>query len=334
MKPTFIIAEAGVNHNGSMELAHQLIDAAADAGADAVKFQTFKADNLVTQYAEKAKYQKARASGEESQYDMIKRYELSLNDHLDLMSYCSKRAIEFLSSPFDLESIELLKDLGLNLFKIPSGELTNLPFLRKIGALKKDVIVSTGMSTLDEIRAALDVLISAGTERGKITVLQCNTEYPTPFEDVNLAAMDTIAQELNVAIGYSDHTPGIEVPVAAVARGATIIEKHFTLDRDMDGPDHQASLEPGELKQMVKSIRNIEVAIGHGKKQPSPSELKNVMVARKSIVAASHIKSGDVLSESNLIVKRPGSGISPMRWDEILGTVASRNYEKDDLIEN
>ena len=333
MKPTFIIAEAGVNHNGSMELAHQLIDAAADAGADAVKFQTFKADNLVTQNAEKAKYQKARPSGEESQYDMIKRYEISLNDHLDLISYCSSRGIEFLSSPFDLESIELLNNLGLSLFKIPSGEITNLPFLRKIGALKKDVIVSTGMSTLDEIRAALDVLISAGTERGKITVLQCNTEYPTPFEDVNLAAMDTIAQELNVAIGYSDHTPGIEVPVAAVARGATIIEKHFTLDRDMDGPDHQASLEPGELKQMVKSIRNIEVAIGHGKKQPSPSELKNVMVARKSIVAASHIKSGDVLSGNNLTVKRPGSGISPMRWDEIVGTVASRSYEKDDLIE-
>lgn len=333
MRHTYIIAEAGVNHNGSLDIARQLIDAAFKAGADAVKFQTFKADTLVTKKAEKAEYQKARDKGKESQYEMIKRYELDFDAHSELQDYCGRVGIEFLSSPFDLDSVDLLAKLGMNLFKIPSGEITNLPFLRKIGALRKDVILSTGMSNLDEIHRALEVLVTSGTEKERITVLHCNTEYPTPFSDVNLTAMKTIARESGVRVGYSDHTVGIEVAVAAVALGATIIEKHFTVSRDMEGPDHMASLEPSELTQMVTAIRNIELAMGDGEKRPSTSEEKNISIARKSIVAAKEIKRGELLSSENLTVKRPGTGISPMEWDSILGLVAIRNFAPDEQIE-
>ena len=329
---TFIIAEAGVNHNGSLELAFNLIDAAKDAGADAVKFQSFKADTLVSKSAEKAKYQKVTTDTSESQYEMIKKLELSLEDHNKLIAYCLKKEIQFLSSPFDLDSIDLLYDLGLEIFKIPSGEIINLPYLRKIGKLNKNIILSTGMSDLGEIEDAIDVLVENGTDREKITILQCNTEYPTPYEDVNLKAMLTIKNAFDVKVGYSDHTKGIEVPIAAVALGASVIEKHFTLDRNMEGPDHKASLEPNELKEMVKSIRNIEKALGDGIKSPSPSELKNKPIARKSIIAIKKINKGEVFTEENVGIKRPGTGISPMRWDEVIGKYSNYDFEYDDLI--
>ena len=333
MNKTFIIAEAGVNHNGKLELAYKLIDAAKEAGADAVKFQTFKADKTVSRKAEKAEYQKQTTGTLQSQYEMIKRLELSLEDHKELISYCHDKNIRFLSSPFDLDSIDLLNSLGLEIFKIPSGEIVNLPYLRKIGEYNKRVIISTGMADLGEIESALNVLISSGTKKENITVLHCNTEYPTPIEDVNLKAMLTIRNAFNVKIGYSDHTLGIEVPIAAVAMGASVIEKHFTLNKNMEGPDHRASLEPEELNAMVRAIRNIEKALGNGIKKPSPSELKNKPIARKSIVAAKNIKKGEVFTEENITVKRPGNGISPMRWNEVSGRIAKRDFSADELIE-
>jgi N,N'-diacetyllegionaminate synthase len=329
---TFIIAEAGVNHNGSIDLAKQMIDVALEAGADAVKFQTFKTENLVSKNAPKADYQKVSTGISESQFEMIRKLELDGNAHKILFSYCRERSIHFLSSPFDLDSIDMLNKLGLEIFKIPSGEITNLPYLRKIGGLNKKVIMSTGMADLGEIGDALDVLTNAGTELKNITVLHCNTEYPTPIEDVNLQAMLTITQTFGVSSGYSDHTLGIEVPIAAVALGAMVVEKHFTLDRNMEGPDHKASLEPQELKAMVKAVRNIEKALGSRIKKPSTSEHKNKRIVRKSIVAACDIKRGEIFTEKNITVKRPGTGISPMRWDEIVGKTSTKDYHEDDLI--
>jgi len=328
----FIIAEAGVNHNGSLELAKKLIDVAADAGADAVKFQTFKADKLVSRTAQKAQYQKQTTDASESQYEMIKKLELDEAAHHELMAYCKTKNILFLSTPFDHESIKLLNDLGMKIFKIPSGEITNLPYLRHIGSLCKEVILSTGMADLGEIEDTLDILVSSGTPKEQITVLHATTEYPCPIEDVNLRAMQTIASAFGIKVGYSDHTNGIEVPIAAVAMGASVIEKHFTLDCAMEGPDHKASLEPHELNAMVSAIRNIEKALGSGIKKPSPSEAKNISIARKSIVASGGISKGELLTAENITVKRPGNGISPMRWDEIIGTVALKDYQEDELI--
>ncbi|HLK28170.1 MAG TPA: N-acetylneuraminate synthase [Puia sp.] len=328
-----IIAEAGVNHNGSIKLAKKLIDEAASAGVDIVKFQTFKAEKIASKYSQKASYQIANTGNDESQYEMLKRLELNYEDHIELIKYCTSKNIEFLSTPFDLESIDLLKELGIKKGKIPSGEITNLPYLRKMAATFDELILSTGMSTLEEIKDAIGVLVSAGMAKANITVLHCNTEYPTPFEDVNLLAMQTIGKSFDVRTGYSDHTPGIEVPIAAVALGAVLIEKHFTLDRNMEGPDHKASLEPGELKKMVESIRHIEKALGSSIKSPSPSEIKNKIVARKSLVAAAEIKSGEVFTEKNLTVKRPGNGISPMEWDNVIGKKAKHHFKEDELIE-
>ena len=328
----FIIAEAGVNHNGSIKLAKKLIDVAVESGADAVKFQTFKTENLVSKTAKKADYQKKTTDALESQFDMIKKLELDVNTHKELLVYCQEKGIMFLSTPFDHDSINLLSDLGLQIFKIPSGEITNLPYLRHIGSLGKKVVLSTGMSTLQEVENALTVLIGAGTDKENITTLHANTMYPTPMEDVNLNAMLTIQKELDIAVGYSDHTIGIEVDIAAVAMGASIIEKHFTLDRAMNGPDHKTSLEPKELKAMVLAIRNIEIALGSDKKKPSPSERVNINVVRKSIVANQDIKKGDLLTEKNITVKRPGNGINPMKWDEVIGSIALKNYNADELI--
>lgn len=333
MKRVLIIAEAGVNHNGSLKIAKKLIDTAKDCGVDAVKFQTFTAEKIVTNNAPKAAYQKRTTDSNESQYEMLKKLELSLDDHKELILYCQRKAIQFLSSPFDLGSIDLLDELGLNIFKIPSSEIINLPYLRKIGRLNKSVILSTGMADLGEIEDALDVLVGYGTSKDKITVLHCNTEYPTPFEDVNLKAMLSIKNAFNISVGFSDHTKGIEVPLAAVALGAEIIEKHFTLDKFMEGPDHQASLEPDELKRLVIAIRNIEKSLGNGNKKPAPSELINIPVVRKSIVATREIKNGELLNEENLTVKRPGTGISPMRWDEVIGKKAKKDFAIDELIE-
>ena len=328
----FIIAEAGVNHNGSIDIAKKLIDAAVASGADAVKFQTFKAENLATKYAKKANYQKNLTNQKESQFDMLKKLELSKEMHTELINYSKIKDIKFLSSPFDFESIELLKDLGLKIFKIPSGEITNLPYLRHIGKLNKKIILSTGMSNIDEVKTALDILINSGTKKTNIIVLHANTEYPTPMEDVNLKAMLTIGKELEVNFGYSDHTLGIEVDIAAVAMGAKCIEKHFTLSCNMKGPDHKASLEPDQLKEMVKAIRNIERALGSNIKKPSKSELPNIQIARKSIVAKTKIKKGDILTEINITVKRPSGGISPMKWDDVFGTKATKDYKEDELI--
>lgn len=328
-----IIAEAGVNHNGDMNLARQLIDAASDAGVDMVKFQTFTADKLVTEQAGKADYQKQSTGSGESQYSMIRRLELSRQMHVDLIEHCKLRGIEFFSTGFDPESVDMLVDLGIDHFKVPSGEITNLPYLRHVGRYGKPTILSTGMADLGEIEDALKVLEKAGTSRDLITMLHCNTEYPTPMADVNLRAMSSMRDAFGVAVGYSDHTQGIEVPIAAVALGATVIEKHFTLDRNLPGPDHQASLEPNELKAMVEAIRNIEQALGDGIKRPTTSEAKNMFVARKSLVAASIIRAGEPFTESNLTVKRPGMGVSPMRWDEVLGRRASRDFSIDELIE-
>ena len=329
---TFIIAEAGVNHNGSLKTAKQLVDVASEAGVDMVKFQTFSADRLVTTSAHKADYQNKTTAASESQHEMIRKLELSREMHEDIIAYCKQYNIEFFSTGFDTQSIDMLVDLGLKQFKIPSGEITNFPYLRHIGKFGKPVILSTGMAILGEIEAALDVLETSGTPRSQITVLHCNTEYPTPMEDVNLKAMLAIRDAFGVKIGYSDHTLGIEVPIAAVALGATVIEKHFTLDRTLPGPDHRASLEPEELKAMVQSIRNIEKAMGDGIKRPSPSEAKNKPIARKSLVAATAIRAGECFTEANLAVKRPGTGISPMCWDEFIGQVAQKDYQKDELI--
>ena len=333
MNKVFIIAEAGVNHNGSIELAKKLISVARSAGADAVKFQTFKAESLVSKYAQKAEYQKQTTDRDESQFEMIKRLELDINAHKELMAYCEEQKIMFLSTPFDHDSIDLLNELGLEIFKIPSGEITNLPYLRHIGKLAKKVILSTGMSNLQEIEDALGILVKAGTKKENITVLHANTEYPTPMQDVNLKAMVTIGDTFGVAYGYSDHTLGIEIPVAAVALGAVCIEKHFTLDKMMEGPDHKASLEPDELKAMIDAVRNIQRALGDGIKKPSQSEKANIKIVRKSIVAKRTIDQGEVLNETNITVKRPGDGINPMRWDEIIGTRATRYYTEDEQIE-
>jgi N,N'-diacetyllegionaminate synthase len=333
VKNVFIIAEAGVNHNGSVELAKKLIDVASESGADAVKFQTFKAEKLVSKKTEKAEYQKETTEKNETQFEMIKKLELDLETHKELIQYCEQKNIIFLSTPFDLDSVDLLDNLGLDIFKIPSGEITNFPYLQKIGKLNKNIVLSTGMANLGEIEDALNVLTSSGTKLENITVLHANTEYPTPMEDVNLKAMVTIGNSFEVNYGYSDHTLGIEVPISAVSLGASVIEKHFTLDKTMEGPDHKASLEPNELKAMVKAIRNIEKALGNGVKKPSKSESKNIDIARKYIVASKDISKGEVFSEDNLTVKRVGKrGISPMRWNEILGTNAQKNYSEDDLI--
>lgn len=330
---TLIIAEAGVNHNGDLVLARQLIEVAAEAGADMVKFQTFSADKLVTAKAEKAEYQKQTTNTDESQHAMIRRLELTRDTHELLISHCESHAIKFFSTGFDSESIDMLAELGVDRFKIPSGEITNLLYLRHVGSYGKPVILSTGMANLGEIEAALDVLEQAGTPRDLTTVLHCTTEYPTAMTHVNLRAMLAIRDAFGVAVGYSDHTAGIEVSIAAVALGAAVIEKHFTLDRNLPGPDHKASLEPDELKAMVRAIRNIEQALGDGIKRPSASEAKNKPVARKSLVAACAIPAGEVFSASNLAVKRPGTGLSPMRWDEVLGRKAPRDFALDEMIE-
>ena len=334
MKKTLIIAEAGVNHNGDIAKAKALIDKGAEAGVDYVKFQTFKATNLVTKQAKRAAYQDKNTQNNDSQYEMLKKLELSQAVHQELIDYCAKKGVQFLSTGFDIESLEFLARLGITIAKVPSGEITNLPYLRKVAALFPEVILSTGMATIIEIKDAVKVLTDNGVNKDKITVLHCNTEYPTPMEDVNLRAMLHIQQEVGVAIGYSDHTLGIEVPIAAVALGATVIEKHFTLDKTLPGPDHKASLEPEELKAMVMAIRNIEKAVGgSGLKEVSTSEAKNKPIARKSIVASKSIKKGDFFTEENITVKRPGMGISPMQWDDVIGKTAKKDFEEDDLIE-
>lgn len=333
MTATMIIAEAGVNHNGSIEIARQLINVAAEAGADFVKFQTFKVEALVTHTADKAEYQKELTGKNETQFDMIQKLELGGSVHEELILNCQQKGIQFLSSAFDHESIELLRQLNIPLYKIPSGEITNLPYLRHIGRIGKPVIMSTGMATLEEVRAALKILMESGAQKENIAVLHCNTEYPTPKEDVNLKAMLTMRDELGVTVGYSDHTLGIEIPIAAVAMGAAIIEKHLTLDRTMLGPDHRASLEPDEFRAMVQAIRNVEMAIGDGVKIPSPSEARNIPVVRKSIIAKKLIQKGEKFSEENLTTKRPGTGISPMEWDNILKKTAEKDYRPDELIE-
>ncbi len=328
-----IIAEAGVNHNGDINLAKKLIDAAANAGVDYVKFQTFNSKKLVSKNAEKATYQKENTQNEtESQLAMLQKLELSKEAHYELIEYCKSKNIKFLSTGFDLESIQFLNELNIDLFKVPSGEITNLPYLRIIGGLKKPVIISTGMADMKEIEDALQVVLNSGTSLDNVTILHCNTEYPTPMGDVNLTAMLSIKEKFNVAIGYSDHTLGIEIPIAAVALGAKVIEKHFTLDNTMEGPDHKASLNPVELKAMVDAIRNLEVALGDGVKAPSPSETKNKPIARKSLVANTDIKKGTIFTDENLTIKRPGTGISPMLWDSYIGKEATKDYQEDDLI--
>jgi N,N'-diacetyllegionaminate synthase len=334
MKNTIIIAEAGVNHNGNMDTARKLIDVAANAGADYVKFQTFKSEKVISKNAKMADYQIANTGGNiKSQLEMVKKYELNKAAHIELIKYCESRSIKFLSSPFDLESIDLLVELGLDILKIPSGEITNLPYLKKIASLNKEIILSTGMCFLGDIEIALNILLNNGANRDSITILHCNTEYPTPYADVNLMAMKTIQTSFKVKVGYSDHTLGTEIPIAACALGACIIEKHFTLDKNMEGPDHIASLNPGEFKAMVSAIRIIDQALGNGIKEPSPSEIKNIAIARKSIIAAVDIKEGDVFTEDNLTVKRPGNGISPLQWNVLIGKSATKDFYEDDLID-
>ena len=333
MKRTLIIAEAGVNHNGDISLAKKLIDVAAEAGVDIVKFQTFKAEKLVSKTAAKADYQtKNLKNSEISQYEMLRKLELSEQAHFELINYCKKKNIEFLSSAFDIESIDFLNNLGIKIFKIPSGEITNYPYLSKIGSLNKKVILSTGMCNLEEIAAAIEVLTESGTKREEICILHCNSEYPTPMKDVNLNAMLTIRNVFNVSIGYSDHTEGIEIPIAAVALGADVIEKHFTLNKEMDGPDHKASLEPGELKAMVASIRNIEIALGDGFKKPSDSESKNIALARKSLFLSIDLPKGSELKIEHFTVKRPGSGISPMNINNMIGKITNKDLYCDHLL--
>lgn len=328
MSKVFIIAEAGVNHNGDIKLAYQLIDAAIEAGVDCVKFQTYVTENDTAKSCAKAEYQSN--DDDENQYEMLKKLELSFDDFVELKEYCKDKDIIFLSSPFDLDSIEFLETLDPIFWKVASSELTNYPFLRKIAKTHRDIVMSTGMASIEEIEDALAVLRKFGA--GKITLLHCNTEYPTPFKDVNLSAMNDLKNRFQVEVGYSDHTLGIEVPIAAVAMGATIIEKHFSLDKNMEGPDHKASLDPCELKAMTDAIRNIEVSIGDGIKHITESEAKNRIAARKSIVANSSIKKGDTFTEDNLAAKRPGGGISPMRWEEVIGKTADRDYEEDEMI--
>jgi len=333
MGKVFIIAEAGINHNGSLATAKKMVDAAARAGVDAVKFQTFKAESVISVFAPKAEYQKKTTGKSGSQLEMAKKLELAPAAFKALMGLCRKKNITFLSTPFDLESVDLLSSLGLGVIKIPSGEITNLPYLRKIGGLRKKIIMSTGMSDLGEIKKAMEVLVKAGTPKKNITILHCNTEYPTPMKDVNLRAMLAIKKAFGVDVGYSDHTPGIEVPVVAAALGASVIEKHFTLDRKMKGPDHGSSLEPHELKAMVEAVRNAEKALGDGIKRPSPSELRNKPIARKSIVASRRVRKGERFSEKNITTKRPGTGISPMKWDDVIGRQAKRDFNRDEVIE-
>jgi len=330
---TIIIAEAGVNHNGSIAVAKKMIVAAAEAGVDLVKFQTFTAETLLIETAEKANYQKNLTEKNESQFEMIKKLELDCAAHKELIKYCGKKNIQFLSTPFDHDSIDLLADLNTPFYKIPSGDITNLPYLRHVGRMGKPIVMSTGMSTLEEVQAAMNVILDAGVKKDDITILHCNTEYPTNMLDVNLRAMITMRDKLGVKVGYSDHTLGIEVPIAAVALGASVIEKHFTLDRTLSGPDHAASLEPNELKKMVTAIRNIEIAMGGGVKKSTESEMKNIPVARKSIVAKKLIKKGERFTEANLAVKRPGSGITPMNWDVYIGKLADRSYQVNELIQ-
>ena len=335
MKRVIIIAEAGVNHNGDINKAKQLIDKAVEASVDYIKFQTFKTELCISKNAVKADYQiENTQNSSESQLEMVKKLELSFDQFIELEKYCEQKNIKFLSTGFDSESLIFLAQLGVTIAKIPSGEITNLPYLRQVASLFPEVILSTGMATIDEIKDAVKVLTDNGVSKDKITILHCNTEYPTPMEDVNLKAMLHIQRELGLPIGYSDHTLGIEVPIAAVALGATVIEKHFTLDKTLPGPDHKASLEPNELKAMVSAIRNIEKAIGgSGLKEVSKSEEKNKPIARKSIVASTDIKKGDIFTPENLTVKRPGTGISPMQWDEVIGKEAKRDFQEDDLIE-
>lgn len=330
-----IIAEAGVNHNGDINKAFKLIDVAVNAGVDYVKFQTFKAENLVSRIAKKADYQIENTQNDsDNQLEMLKKLELSHAQHEQLIQYCEEKKIKFFSTAFDLTSLDFLAKIGLKIVKVPSGEITNLPYLKKAASLFEEVIISTGMTMMDEIKDALNVFLDAGIAKDKITILHCNTEYPTPMKDVNLKAMLAIEKEFGVKVGYSDHTLGIEVPIAAVALGATIIEKHFTLDKNLPGPDHAASLEPQELLAMCKAIRNIELALsGNGVKEPSESEMKNIVIARKSIVAKVNIEKGTVFTEENITTKRPGNGISAMKWDEVLGKTAMRNFNEDDLID-
>lgn len=331
MKHVIIIAEAGVNHNGSFELAKKMVDAAKEAGVDYVKFQTFNPKKLVSKYAEKAEYQKETTGSDETQLQMLQKLTLTEDNFLSLHDYCREVGIGFISTPFDLDSIAFLETFDMDFWKVPSGEVTNLPYLEAIARTKRKVVMSTGMCDMNEIQDAMEVLEKNGTT--EITLLHCNTQYPTPYEHVNLSAMSTFKDNLHKEVGYSDHTQGIEVPIAAVAMGATVIEKHFTLDKNMEGPDHKASLNPSELQQMVVAIRNIEQAIGNGLKEPSSSEMANKVVARKSIVASRSIKQGEVFSEENLTTKRPGTGISPMKWYEVIGKVASRDFSEDEIIE-
>lgn len=331
MKHVIIIAEAGVNHNGSFELAKKMVDAAKEAGVDYVKFQTFNPKKLVSKYAEKAEYQKETTGSDETQLQMLQKLTLTEDNFLSLRDYCKEVGVGFISTPFDLDNIAFLETFDMDFWKVPSGEVTNLPYLEAIARTKRKVVMSTGMCDMNEIQDAMEVLEKNGTT--EITLLHCNTQYPTPYEHVNLSAMNSIKDAMHKEVGYSDHTQGIEVPIAAVAMGATVIEKHFTLDKNMEGPDHKASLDPTELKQMVRAIRNIEKAIGNGLKEPSSSELANKAVARKSIVASRDIEQGEVLSEENLTTKRPGTGISPMKWYEVIGKVASRDFSEDEMIE-
>lgn len=334
MKHVTIIAEAGVNHNGSVELAKKLVDAAAAAKVDYIKFQTFKSEGVVTKKAEKAQYQKETTGSEENtQLEMIKKLEIPYEGYLEIRDYCNKKGVKFFSTSTDPQSVEFLASLNMDMWKIPSGEVTNYPFLCKIASYNKPTIFSLGMSDMEMVRDAVKVLLENGLDKENLILLHCNTEYPTPFEDVNLKAMNAIEKEFGVKVGYSDHTLGIEVPIAAVALGADVIEKHFTLDRNMEGPDHKASLEPDELIEMVKAIRNIEKALGDGVKRITESERRNLIIARKSIVASRDIKKGESFTEENLTTKRPGDGISPMRWKEVIGKVAKRDFEEEEKIE-
>ncbi|MEX5354150.1 N-acetylneuraminate synthase [Pseudomonas juntendi] len=329
---TLIIAEAGVNHNGDIELAKRLIQEAAIAGADLIKFQTFVTDKNISVTAPKADYQLKTTSIDESQYEMVRKLELSKSDHEVLIKECKRCGISFFSTAFDFDSFDLLVKLGVDRVKIPSGEITNLPFLQYVTRLGLPVILSTGMATLGEVEAAIEIIEANGTSRERITVLHCTTEYPAPYSEVNLHAMVTMGSAFNVDIGYSDHTQGIEVAIAAVAMGAKVIEKHFTLNRDLPGPDHKASLEPHQFRAMVDAIRNVELSLGDGIKRPTPSEVRNKLIARKSLVASKQIRIGEIFTEENITTKRPGTGISPMRWSEVMGKAATRDYEVDELI--
>ena len=331
--PVIVIAEAGVNHNGDLDLAKRLVEIAAAAGADYVKFQTFNAERIGTRDASKAEYQNRTTDSLESQFNMLKKLELTPEMHIDLIDHCAKNAIKFLSTGFDIESVEMLVNLGQRLIKIPSGEITNYPYLRYVGSLQLPIILSTGMSTLKEIGEALDVLESSGSARSGITILHCTTEYPAPISEVNLRAIETIRSTFGVPVGYSDHTEGIDVSIGAVALGATVIEKHFTTSRSLPGPDHRASLEPDELAALISALRKMEVALGDGVKAPTASELGNIQVARRSIVARTSIRLGDFFSETNLTTKRPGGGISPMQWNKMVGKKSLRDYLPDELID-